>query len=311
MNLLKLNLFNHMLMEQKNEGDGGNGAPPTDVLSGTTPPASPPTGTTTTVSSTGAAAPVEIKLPDNWRDSLPEEFKSEPVLQRIQDFSSLVKSLVHAQKAIGANKVVVPSKHATPDDWTNFFQQIGVPKDPKDFKVELPKDASFDEEFLTAFKDASHKANLLPNQAQALVDWFNEANAKKTLEYRGKQTEKALKELNDLKAEWGQAFSLKAEQANIALTHFDQDGKVPVLLKELGLSNNATLIRFLAKVGETLKEDNIAGQGGSSAMTPKEAQNQLNSIYGDMSHPYWLKDHPGHKAAVEEVQKLNFYVKPS
>lgn len=303
MNWLKLILSNYMLMDQAGEGDGGGA-----ILSGAQPaptPAPAPAG----AAPTPALAPVEIKLPDNWRDSLPEEFKSEPVLQRIQDFPSLVKSLVHAQKAIGANKVVVPSKHATPEDWTNFFQQVGVPKDPKDFKVDLPKDASFDSEFLTAFSEAAHKANLLPNQAQALVNWFNEANSSKMTLLQQEQLVKQNEELQKLKSEWGEAFKTKAHQANVALSHFDTDGTMPQTLKELGLSNNPTLIKFLAKVGETLSEDKISGQAGDTALTPKEAQNALNGIYGDMTHPYWLKDHPGHNAAVEEVQKLTQYTK--
>jgi hypothetical protein len=301
MNLLKLNLFNGLLMDAANDVLTGGGAPPADKGDSSTPPPDDKKG----------APPVEVKLPDNWREAIPSEFKDEPVLQRIQDFPSLVKSLVHAQKAIGANKVVVPSKHATPEDWTNFFQQVGVPKDAKDFKVELPKDATFDGEFLDAFKDAAHKANLLPTQAQALVDWFSKANAHKMTAIAEDRKTKDAGELQKLQAEWGAAFSTKAQQANIALSHFDPDGKMPAMLKELGLSNNAQLIRFLAKVGETLSEDKIAGQGGEPALTPKEAQGELNKIYGDMKHPYWLKEHPGHKAAVEEVQKLTHYMKPA
>lgn len=312
MNWLKLILFNHLLMEEAGDKGGGGGGDP--ILTGDKGGAGDKGGGKEGEGDKGGKSdppPADFKLPDNWRDTLPQDLKDEPALKTVHDFNALVKSFVHAQKTIGADKVVIPGKNATPDDWNMFFQKVGVPKDSKDFKIELPKDATFDNEFVDSFRDAAHKANLLPNQAQALVNWFNEANSKKMALMSTDQKVENQKQLDSLKAEWGEAFQAKTQQANLALSHFDPKGEIVKALKQAGLQSNATMIRFLASVGEGLKEDGFAGEGGEPPLTPKEATSQLNAIFGNMAHPYFQKDHPGHKAAVDEVQKLMRYKNPS
>ena len=39
-------------------------------------------------------------------------------------------------------------------------------------------------------------------------------------------------------------------------------------------------------------------------LTPAEARKEANKIIADFKHPYHVKDHPNHKAAVEEVTRL-------
>ena len=53
----------------------------------------------------------------DWRDSIPEEIRGHSSLEHINDIGALAKSYVHAQQMVGADKVALPGKSATADEW--------------------------------------------------------------------------------------------------------------------------------------------------------------------------------------------------
>ena len=49
----------------------------------------------------------------NFKDLIPEGFKEEKSLDNFNNMEDFVKSYLHAQKLVGADKIPVPNKHAT------------------------------------------------------------------------------------------------------------------------------------------------------------------------------------------------------
>ena len=47
-----------------------------------------------------------------------------------------------------------------------------------------------------------------------------------------------------------------------------------------------------------------SGQEEVGALTPNEAEREIQKIMGDQKSPYWDKNHPEHKSVVDEVFKL-------
>merc|ERR1712196_598310 len=90
---------------------------------------------------------------------------------------SLAKSYIHAQKLVGADKIPVPNKHATEDDWNAVYSKLGRPETPDGYKFNLPEDQKVNEEGLKVFADHAHKLGLLPNQAEGMVKFYNELRA--------------------------------------------------------------------------------------------------------------------------------------
>ena len=55
----------------------------------------------------------------DFQNLIPEEYKEEKSLQNFSNMDDFVKSYLHSQKLVGADKIPVPNKHATDDDWND------------------------------------------------------------------------------------------------------------------------------------------------------------------------------------------------
>lgn len=189
------------------------------------------------------------------------------------------------------------------------FRKLGLPEDAEKYEVKFKEGASVDDDFAKDFRVQAHKLGVLPKQAQALADWFSDLN-KSAVEQSQAAAQAAVQEgLANLKKEWGEGYGKKLGAAQKLVREFKED--FPGLgeaLDATGAGNNPVFIKFFSKVAETLwKEDSFVDHGdagGGTGMTPSEAKAAVNKIMGDQTHPYWIKDHPGHKAAVAEVQNL-------
>ena len=110
--------------------------------------------------------------PARFIDSLAEDMRNEPSLQNIQDLDQLAKGYVHAQRMVGADKIALPNKHATEDDWNQFYGKLGRPDTPEAYEVNYqPPAEGYEPTNLPGFQDAAYRAGLNSDQAQLLLDW--------------------------------------------------------------------------------------------------------------------------------------------
>lgn len=245
----------------------------------------------------------DADLPE-WAKTLPDDIKSEPSIKMIKDIPSLAKSYVHAQKAIGADKIPIPGKHATEEDWIAFAHKAGCPKEEKEYQLELPKDIDIDEKLLEGFRKEAHRMGIFPRQAQALFQWWNKHQGEAMKAATEESTMKQTEEVNGLKREWGSAFQKNLLKAQFVVKKYADEDTVKYL-QESGLGNNVKLVKMFSKIADLFKEDTIEGIGEfSGRKTPAEALQEANSIISDFNHPYHLASHPNHKTAVEHVNTL-------
>lgn len=240
----------------------------------------------------------------DWKASLPEELRDNPSIKAFSDVQGLVKSYVNAQKMIGADKLVLPGKHASEDDWKAVYTKLGLPESVDKYELAFKDEKVFDKDFSGKFKEVSFKAGILPKQAQAMADWLVSENAKAGEAMQAERIKAIDAQLEGLKTEWGTAYNQNLKQAQIVVSKFG-DENLNKYLDETGLGSDANLIKFLAKIGSSFKEDIVIATGEQThAMTPAEAKAKANSLMADMKGPYYDKNHINHKAAVKEVQDL-------
>lgn len=288
-----------LLTTPSNDG-GGSPAPKGGADSG-----SGASGGGTPQGNSNAGAPAEGKGLQDWKLGLPPELQEDASLKSIADVSALAKSYIHAQKLVGADKIPLPGKHATEDDWKTVYHKLGLPKKQEEYSLELKPGSVVDKDFLEKFKEAAYTSNVLPAQAQKLIDWMDNAT-KTTMEESVKQSKlKAEEEISGLRKEWGEAFDKNVSLARRALAKF-ADKETMAYLDSTGLGNDVRVIKLLSKAGELLKEDTVPGSSepGPGVLTPAQAMDEYKKVMANLDHPYFKKDHPNHKSAVLEVQSL-------
>ena len=255
----------------------------------------------------------KVEIPANWHDAIPEELRNQVGnFANFKTVEDLVKSYQNAQKMIGADKIALPRKDAALKELREqVLSKIGLPEKLEDYKFDLERKDGVDKEFLDGFKKTSHELGILPAQAKALGDWFDKTNeaAYQAQVKAGKDASAA--ELKALRDEWGDAYQENVASAKAALREFADKETQEYIRKHMG--SDPKLIKLLARVGETLGEDKIRGEGGTGGtgkMSPGEAQQQIDAIVNNIKHPYYDKGHVDHPAAKNEMRKLREIVDP-
>jgi hypothetical protein len=243
------------------------------------------------------AAPSDVV----WKSTLPEDIKNDPSLSHIKDVETLAKSYVHAQKMIGADKVLVPGKHATEQEWQDLFRKLGLPESEDKYELQVGEDA--DKELLAGFKKQAMEAGVLPKQAQKIVDWLN-TQGKARAEQEAQAAEaQALESRQMLEKEWGEEFNKNLSAARAVLREYADEDFVNYL-NETGLANDPKLVKLFSRIGGNLLEESIKGNRATAFEHPEQVQQRVNSILSDPKHPYNDASHPNHAAAVKEVSAM-------
>ena len=169
------------------------------------PAQSDPIVETTTDQSQTSVLSGEQTTQNNFQDLIPDEYKGEKSLSNFKDMNDFVKSYLSAQKIVGADKIPVPNKFATEDDWKAVFTKLGAPETPEDYKYKF-KEGEVDQELLSSFNQQAHKLGLLPSQAESLIKFYNDMNEGSSIQAEEKASETRLHTENELKREFGPQY---------------------------------------------------------------------------------------------------------
>jgi hypothetical protein len=272
-------------------------------MSSETQVAEPQVASETNVTELNNTPPIQEQI-STWKDSLPDDLKTEKALESIQDIPGLAKSYIHAQKMIGSDKIPVPNKYATDEDWQAVYNKLGRPENPDAYEFNLKDNSNIDENALKGFKETAHKNGLLPKQAEAIMNFYNDMTQNYIEDLNSKSEQGRTNAEQVLKKEWGAAFDNKVQQAStIANKYMNEDFAHLTLSDGTKIGDHPDFIKAFATIASDLGEDKLVAAQGPQYMTPTEIDKQIASLQQDGS-AYWNKNHPGHALAVQEVQDL-------
>lgn len=271
-------------------------------VSGGQAAATPAAGATGQAGAVTAQSP-QVTFPENWKDGLGDEFKADPTLSKYQTIPELAKAHVNLQKLVGKDKIHIPDKLATADDWKGVFQKLGLPEKPESYEFAVPKDA-FQDGFVKDFKEVAFKNNILPKQAEGLLGWYAGLQ-KQAAEQRNTEIANQYHQASEaLKREWGEAYDKKIQAGSTAARRFFDERGLS-FLDQSGLASNIHMVKAFAAIGDILKEHGIKGSPATSTgVTPADALQRIAEIRSNPDHPYNKPAHPNKKAAVEEMERL-------
>ena len=240
----------------------------------------------------------------NFKDLIPEKYKEEKALSNFVSMDDFVKSYLSAQRLVGANKVAIPNKMATDEDWEEVYSKLGRPAKPEDYKYSFSEE-EINQDQLKSFNETAHRIGLLPKQAERIIKFYNEMNTQAEVDnqkmFEAKQTEA----MTDLKKEFGPTYTKRLDQAKkLAVETLGNDMLNNTVLKDGSrLGDNVQVIKAFSMLADKLSEDEIIKGEGSSYQTASEIEKEISELTEDGS-PYWQKTHPNHAKTVDRVFKL-------
>jgi hypothetical protein len=240
----------------------------------------------------------------DWRSTLPDDIRGDPIIKDYKDLTGLVKSHINAQKMIGSDKILKPREDWKPEQWQEFYKSAGRPDKPEDYKLpemKLPGGVTLDPEKTKAFLKVFHDSGLTQKQTEALIKTYGETVAGDAVAIRAKADTAREQEISQIRTELGDKFDSKLEVARSVVLQFGGE-EVQKYLRDSGLGNDPKLVRLFIKVGEAMMEDRP--RFGSQPLvrgTAPEAIHEWNSLKSDTNFQSILMNpsHPDHQAAVE------------
>ena len=240
----------------------------------------------------------------NFKELIPEKYKEEKALQNFTSIDDFVKSYLSAQRLVGANKVAIPNKMATDEDWEEVYSKLGRPAKPEDYKYSFSEE-EINQDQLKSFNETAHRIGLLPKQAERIIKFYNEMNTQAEVDnqkaFEAKQTEA----MTDLKKEFGPTYTKRLDQAKkLATETLGNEMLNNTVLKDgTRLGDSVEVIKAFSMLADKLSEDEIIKGEGSSYQTASEIEKEISELTEDGS-PYWQKTHPNHAKTVDRVFKL-------
>jgi len=226
-----------------------------------------------------------------WPEGLDANYHGDPTLLKYVDkgtnqidVNKALVGLVHANKMIGADKVLKPRDSWDADQWKDFYQQTGVPASLEDYAVEnnLPEGIQANEDLYTGFKQTAHELGLRPNQAQGLLDYYNNAlgeGMKQQQEHYAK-VDKEAKEA--LETEWADAYEKNTHMASEALKNFTDTAEEFEAVKEV--LKDPALAKVFKRIADGLGEDSFTQDVGNTfGLTAAEIDEQMATIYSQIT----------------------------
>jgi hypothetical protein len=257
--------------------------------------------TTTLTSDTTTEQPKEL----DFQTLIPEAYKEEKSLQNFSNMDDFVKSYLHSQKLVGADKIAVPNKYATDEDWKQVYKKLGTPEKAEDYKYNLPEDHRIEEDVLKNFNNEAVKLGLLPHQAQGIMKYYNDV-INKGMDNQTAQMKLAQEESEkELRKEYGATFDRQIQSAkNLAHATLGKEFINDTILQDGSrLGDNPQVIKAFVSLANKLSEDTMVKGDQVPYLTVPEINKQIASLQQEGS-AYWNKNHPGHAEAVEEVAAL-------
>ena len=232
-----------------------------------------------------------------WKDSISEEFRKDPNIEKFTEIDALAKSYINATRMIGQDKVVIPTNNSTEDQWNEVYDKLGRPESAEKY--------SLDENAVKQFAETSHKLGLNNKQAQGLLEFYKQ-NMEGTAQQAkiDKETAQAQAE-QELRSEWGREFDTKVKQASsLAKANIKPEILDMTLSNGTRLGDHPEIIKGFAKIAGMMSEDKIVSTESESVQSNQSIQDEIDSIINDKASPYWHKGHPNHDKQVQQVYTL-------
>ncbi len=266
--------------------------------------------TTETVEQTPAIAPAEQS--SSWKNSISEEFRKDPSIEKFTEIDALAKSYINATRMIGQDKIVIPTKNSTQEAWDEAYEKLGRPESPDKYNLKIESDViNMDENAIKSFAEQSHKLGLNSKQAEGILDFYKN-NMEGSAQQSKIDTETAQAQSEqELRSEWGRDFDAKVQQAGaIAKANINPEVLDMTLSSGIRLGDHPEIIKGFSKIANMMSEDKIVSTESENVNSVADIESEISAITNNTDGPYWNKQHPDHDKVVQQVYTLREMAQP-
>jgi len=262
--------------------------------------------TTETAQPTTPVATPAAQPTSSWKDSISEDFRNDPSIEKFTEIDALAKSYINATKMIGQDKIIIPTKNSGQEAWDEAYAKLGRPESPEKYTFDVKSDVvNMDEGAIKSFAEQSHKLGLNNKQAEGILDFYKN-NMEGTAQQAKIDTETAQSQAEqELRQEWGRDFEGKVKQAGaLAKANINPEVLDMTLSNGTRLGDHPEIIKGFAKIANMMSEDKIVATESENVNTVADIETEISAITNDTDGPYWNKQHPDHDKAVQQVYTL-------
>ncbi len=203
--------------------------------------------------------------------------------------------------------VKIPHQQASKEEWARFFNELGRPGEATAYQFTPQNIGFYDNELVEDFKNIAHKAGLNQQQAQIVHDGMVEILSEKYKQAQMACEHNKQNITQQIQQKWGTAYASKLKKAQEAAHHF---GFKPQDVDSLeNIVGSESVLEGLMRIGEGLHKDTSLMDMGqqqniSTVQTAKQKRAELSRDESFLA-ALMDKNHPGHKEAVAELDRLN------
>ena len=246
------------------------------------------------------------KVATSWKEAISEEFRQDPNIEKFTEIDALAKSYINATKMIGQDKVAVPNKNSTEDQWNEVYDKLGRPESPDKYSLDVKSDVvPLDNGAVKQFAENAHKLGLSNKQAQGVLEFYKNS-MEGTAQQSKVDTETAqVQAEQELRQEWGREFENNVKKAGaLAKANINSDILDLELKSGIRVGDHPELIKGFAKIASMMSEDKIVSPESDGANKSADIESEISTITNNTDGPYWNKGHPDHDKVVQQVYTL-------
>mgnify|MGYP007061959757 FL=1 len=241
-----------------------------------------------------------------WKEAISEEFRNDPNIEKFTEIDALAKSYINATQMIGKDKVAVPNKNSTEDQWNEVYDKLGRPESADKYSLNAKSEVvPIDENAIKQFAENAHQLGLNNKQAQGILEFYKNnmegmaQQAKVDTETAQAQSEQQLRQ------EWGREFESNVKKAG-ALAKANMNPEIlDMQLKDgMRLGDHPEIIKGFAKIAGMMSEDKIVSTESENVSSNTDVETEISDIMNNKDGPYWNKSHPDHDKMVQQVYTL-------
>jgi hypothetical protein len=236
---------------------------------------------------TDNAQPTETQTQtDTWVNSLSEEYRNHPSIQKFTDPNGLAKSYLSLESMMGQEKIPVPKGADDTNAWGMYRKAFNVPENADGYNIKIE---GVEDDKLGSLKELFHKHNISQEAAQELTNAHLDG-VKDLFAHQDQLRQVAMENATaELKKDWGLKYEENLKTARNFLEKMagnEEDYKY----FEGVIGNDAKFIKLLTKMGESISEGSLGGfeaQSSGFVKTPAEAKAEFDAIMNNPDDAYW------------------------